>query len=56
MKRAVIQLAEWVYEFANPLVDPSWFSYPWYLIALCAGKVLDVLDPIPSVADRGKPS
>lgn len=56
MKQLVIDLAGSVYEFANPLVDPSWFSYPWYVIALCAGKLLDVLDPIPGAADRDQPS
>lgn len=56
MKRAVVRLLEAVYNFANPFVDESWLSWPWFAVAFIAGTICDWLDPIASVADRGQPS
>jgi hypothetical protein len=47
MRQLVIDVAEAVYNFAGPLVDESWLSWPWYVISQGSGRVADWLDPIP---------
>lgn len=46
MRRAVVDLAEAVYNFANPFVDRTWLSWPWYVIARSSGALADWLDPV----------
>lgn len=47
MRRVIVFAAGEVYEWANRYVDPHPLSYPYYVIAIAAAKVLDALDPIP---------
>lgn len=56
MKRIALAVAGPVYEWANHYVDRSFWSYPYYFIALAAAAVLDRLDPVLSKARSGQTS